>query len=64
MGLLPDFGGVTGLVVGDLEAEERVDCLEGFGIGGSDLDSGAARCVGVDVADLVAELGHHGCTGR
>jgi hypothetical protein len=33
MGLLPDFGRVTGLVVGDLETEERVEGLEGFGIG-------------------------------
>jgi len=54
-------------VVGDLETEERVDGvdgLEGFGIGGSDLDFGAARCVGVDVADLAAELGDHGRAGR
>ena len=28
MGLLPDFGRVTGLVVGDLEAEEHVDGLK------------------------------------
>ena len=64
MGLLPDFGRVTGLVVGDLEAEERVDGLDGFGIGGSDLDFGAARGVGVEIADLVAEFGHHERAGR
>ena len=62
--LLPDFGRVAGLVVGDLETEEGVDGLEGFGIGGGDLDFGTARGVGVEVADLAAELGHHGRAGR
>jgi hypothetical protein len=47
-GALPDFRGVTVSMVGDLEADEGVDCLEGFGIGGKDLDFGAARCVGLE----------------
>ena len=41
-----------------------MNSLEGFGIGSGDLDFGAARSVGVEVGDLVAELGHHGRAGR
>ena len=64
MGLLPDFGRVTGLVVGDLEAEEGMDGLEGLGIGGGDLDFSAACRVGVEVANLAAQFGHHSSAGR
>ena len=65
MGLpLPDFRGVTSFVVGDLEAKEGMDGLEGFGIGGSNLDFGATRGVGVEVANLVSEFGHHRRAGR
>lgn len=62
--LLPDFRCIASLVVGDLEAEKGVDGLEGFGIGGSDLDFGAARSIGVEIANLVAELGHPRRAGR
>jgi hypothetical protein len=63
-GALPDCSGVTALMVRNLEAEEGVDGLERFGIGGGDLDLGAARCVGVLVADLVAESSHRRCARR
>ena len=55
---LMDFGGVVGLVVGDLEAEEGVNGLEGFGTGGGDLNLGAAIGFRVSIADFVAEFGH------
>ena len=51
-------------MVGDLEAQKGVDGLLGFGVGGGDLDFGAARSVAVEVMDLAAEFGHHECAGR
>ena len=61
---LMDLGGILGLVVGDLEAKEGVNDLDGFGVGGRDLDFGAAIGFHVAIADFVAEFGHYGSTRR
>lgn len=55
---LMDLGGIVGLVVGNLEAKEGVNDLDGFGVGGRDLDFGAAIGFHVAIADFVAEFGH------
>lgn len=51
-------------MVRNLEAEKAVDGLQGFGVGGGDLDFGAARSVAVEVMDMATEFGHHECAGR
>jgi len=61
---LMDLGGIVGLVVGNLEAKEGVNGLGGFGVGGRDLDFGAAIGFHVAIADFVAEFGHYGSTRR
>ena len=59
-----DFDRVACFVVGYLEAEEGVNGLEGFRVGGGDLDFSAVERVAVEVADLAAEFGHDGRAGR
>ena len=58
-GALRDCSGITSLMVRNLETEEGVDGLERFRIGGGDLDFGTVGSIGVEIANLVAELGHH-----
>jgi hypothetical protein len=59
-----NFGCVARLVVGDLKAEKCVDGLDGFRVGGGDLDFGATGSVAVKVTDMAAEFGHRGCARR
>jgi len=59
-----DFGGVVGLVVGNLKAQEGVNGFARFGVFGGDLDLGAAIGLEVAIADFAAELGHDGSAGR
>ena len=59
-----DYSGVAGLVIRDLKAEEGVDGLKGFRIGGGNLDFRATGSLKVAIADLVAELCHGSGAGR
>jgi len=61
---LLDFSSVAGLVVGDLEAQEGVNGLQGFRVGAGNLDLRAAGRVVIEVPDLVAKFGHHRSAGR
>ena len=47
-----------------MEAQEGVNGFEGFGVGGGDLDLGAAIGFEVAIADFAAEFGHDGGAGR
>jgi hypothetical protein len=60
---LVDFGGVVGLVIGNLEAKEGVNGLGGLDVGGRDLNFGAVIGFHVAIANFMTEFSHDGNAG-
>ena len=46
-----------------MEAQEGVNGFEGIGVGGGDLDLGAAISFDITITDFAAEFGHDGSAG-
>lgn len=59
-----DGRGVSGVVVDDLEEEEGVDGVGGFGAASEDADFCAGFRLGNGVANIGLESGHGGGAGR